>query len=396
MNRTINDNVGAFCMHDTVYIEGASSGPLVGLRFAAKDIFDIAGRTACCGNPDWLASHPPATSTAPVVQRLLDAGATLVGMTVTEELVMGLTGENPFYGAPINVAAPGRVCGGSSSGSAAAVRAGLVDFALGSDTAGSVRVPASFCGIYGMRPSHDRISPAGVFPFARSLDAAGWFARDSTLMRRVGDVLLDPPVADLPSRPGKFLLAEDAFAVVDENVRRALEPAVDRVADVLGKPEKIMMAGGTDLGDWARLIAVFREGEGWRTHREWIEGTKPRLSENGAMRMAKGSDVTDAQISAAQEERNRLGVHMASLLADGAILAVPAGPGVAPLRGGDQEAIWEIVWKNARINAVSALCGLPQISLPIASVDGLSMGLGLIAARGNDEMLLEIAETVVA
>ena len=396
MISSVNDNVGAFCVHDTVFIEGAPSGPLAGLRFAAKDIFDVAGRTACCGNPDWLATHPPATSTAPVVQRLLDAGATLVGMTVTEELVMGLTGENPFYGAPINVAAPGRVCGGSSSGSAAAVRASLVDFALGSDTAGSVRVPASFCGIYGLRPSHDRISPTGVLPFARSLDVVGWFARDSTLMRRVGDVLLDPPLADLPSHPGKFLLAEDAFAVVDENARRALEPAVDRVARILGEPERIMMAGGADLGDWARLIAVFREGEGWRTHRAWIERTGPKLSDNGAMRMAKGSDVTDAQIAAAQEERNRLGVHMASLLADGGILAVPAGPGVAPLRGGGQEAIWEIVWKNARINAVSALCGLPQISLPIASVDGLPMGLGLIAGRGNDELLLKIAEAIAA
>src|SRR5690606_16674798 len=123
MEKSARVEVNAFCVHDTVHRAGALAGTLAGLTFAVKDIYDIAGHAACCGNPDWLASHPPATRTAPAVQRLLDAGATLVGATITEELVMGLTGENPFYGAPVNVAAPGRVSGGSSSGSAAAVAA---------------------------------------------------------------------------------------------------------------------------------------------------------------------------------------------------------------------------------------------------------------------------------
>jgi amidase len=384
-------DLNVFCTHDRVHLRGAPAGPLAGLSFAAKDIFDIAGRTACCGNPDWLATHAPASRTAPAVKRLLDAGATLAGMTITEELVMGLTGENPFYGTPVNVAAPGRVAGGSSSGSAAAVAAGLVDFALGSDTGGSVRVPASFCGIYGLRPTHGRIPLEGVMPFAASLDVVGWFAREPAIMRRVGEVLLDP-VPSPPHRPGKLRIARDAFAVVGADIRAALAPAVERVARLLGAAEEVDMAGGVDLGGWSKVMAVFRESEGWATHRDWIARSKPKLSDNGAMRMKLGEQVTSDEIAAAERERTKIRARMSELLGDGAILVVPAAPDVAPPRGGGQDAIWRIVQKNARINAVAALAGLPQLSLPLAEVDGLPIGLGLIAAPGGDEMLLAIAE----
>ena len=384
--------LNVFCAHDAVHVRGAPAGPLAGLCFAAKDIFDVAGRAACCGNPDWLATHAPASRTAPAIGRLLDAGATLVGMTVTEELVMGLTGENPFYGTPVNVAAPGRVAGGSSSGSAAAVAAGLVDFALGSDTGGSVRVPASFCGIHGLRPTHGRIPLEGVMPFAPSLDVVGWFARDATVMRRVGEVLLDPVPSVLRGRPGRLRVARDAFAAVGAEIRAALAPAVERVARLLGVAEEVDMAGGVDLGEWAKVMAVYRESEGWATHRDWIARSKPKLSDNGAMRMKLGECITPEEIAATEPKRTEIRARMTGLLAGGAVLAVPAAPDVAPPRGGDQDAVWRIVQKNARINAVAALAGLPQLSLPLAEVDGLPIGLGLIAAPGGDEMLLRIAE----
>lgn len=383
--------INAFCIHDRVHIDGSPSGPLAGLIFAAKDIFDVAGRTACCGNPDWLATHPPATSTAPAIERLLAAGATLVGMTLTAELVMGLTGDNPFYGIPVNVAAPGRVTGGSSSGSAAAVAAELVDFALGSDTGGSVRVPASFCGIYGIRPTHGRIPLDGVMPFAPSLDAIGWFARDAALLRRVGEVLLDP-LAGVARRPGRFLVATDAFAVVPPAIRAALAPAVSQVAGLLGAPQEVAMAGGAELDEWSKLIAIYREGEGWRSHRDWIERHNPTLSDNGAMRMKLGAAVNEAAIAAAEPARAAVRARMTDLLAGNAVLAMPAAPDVAPPVGGDQDAIWEIVQRNARFNSVSPLAGLPQISLPLATGGGLPIGLGLMAAPGGDEMLLAIAE----
>ena len=187
----MDDPLGALVPHGHVEIAGRTAGPLAGVSFAVKDIFDVAGTVTGCGNPDWLAGHGAAERHAPAVQMLLDAGGRLVGKTVTEELAFSAVGINPHYGTPRNSAAPGRVPGGSSSGSAAAVGGGLVALALGSDTGGSVRVPASYNGIYGMRPSHGRISLAGVMPLAPSFDTVGWFARDPQLLATAGRVLLD-------------------------------------------------------------------------------------------------------------------------------------------------------------------------------------------------------------
>jgi amidase len=184
------DTLNAFCRHTHVEMPGAAHGPLAGLTFGLKDIYDVAGHKTGFGNPDWLRTHDAATVHAVVTKKLLDAGAALAGKTHTEEMAFSLTGENAHYGTPKNVAAPGRVPGGSSSGSAAAVAGKLVDFAIGSDTGGSVRAPASFCGIYGIRPTHGRVSLEGVCPLAPGFDTCGWFARDAYVLAVVGEVLL--------------------------------------------------------------------------------------------------------------------------------------------------------------------------------------------------------------
>ena len=208
---TIDDSLNAFCKDTDAYLEGAAGGPLSGLTFAAKDIFDVAGYVTGGGNPDWQATHEAAKHTAWVVSRLADAGATMVGKTITDEITRGIFGENAHYGTPVNPRAPGRVPGGSSSGSAAAVAGGIVDFALGSDTGGSVRVPASFCGLYGLRPTHGRIPLDGILLQAPSYDTIGWFARDADLFARIGAVLLH---SDIPqSRPRHLVIAEDAFEI---------------------------------------------------------------------------------------------------------------------------------------------------------------------------------------
>ncbi|MDH5535005.1 MAG: amidase family protein, partial [Betaproteobacteria bacterium] len=201
------DQLGAFCRHTHATMKGSGTGGLAGTTFAAKDIYNIAGHKTGFGSPDWLTTHEAATATAPVVQRLLDAGANLIGKTHTDEMAYSLNGENPHYGTPINPNAPGRIPGGSSNGSAAAVAGGLCDFALGSDTGGSVRAPASFCGIFGVRPTHGRILLDGVCPLAPSFDTVGWFARDAALLERVGQVLLND---NEPGVPGRLLLAQDA------------------------------------------------------------------------------------------------------------------------------------------------------------------------------------------
>ena len=205
----MKDPLGAFCRHVDIRVDGATVGPLAGLTFAAKDIYDVGGHTCCCGNPDWLATHPPAERTATAVTALLAAGATLVGKTLTDELAFSLNGENDHYGTPVNPAAPDRIPGGSSNGSASAVAGELVDTALGSDTGGSVRAPASYCGIYGIRTSHGAIPLDGVMPLAPSFDTVGWFARDAEMLERVGGVLLGDGAATPPRR---LLYVEDAFA----------------------------------------------------------------------------------------------------------------------------------------------------------------------------------------
>ena len=178
---SIADPFNAFVPGSAVHIKGASDGPLAGLKFAAKDIYDVAGFVTGGGNPDWARTHAPAENHAPVIQTLLDAGATLVGKTITDELTRGILGSNAHYGTPVNPRAPDRFPGGSSSGSACAVAGGLVDFALGSDTGGSVRIPASFCGIFGLRPTHGRIPLEGVMQQAPSFDTVGWFADDAEI-----------------------------------------------------------------------------------------------------------------------------------------------------------------------------------------------------------------------
>src|SRR5277367_5938552 len=205
----MNDPLGAFCRHCDVSIEGAAVGPLHGLTFAAKDNYQVAGFACCAGNPDWLRTHPPADSTAPAVRMLLDGGASLVGKTILDELAYSVAGENIHYGSPTNPRAPGRTTGGSSCGSAAAVAGGLVDFALGSDTGGSVRVPASYCGIFGSRPTYGRVSNEGVVPLAPSCDTVGWFARDAKVLRTVGEILIENLTEPRPIK--KILLVENLF-----------------------------------------------------------------------------------------------------------------------------------------------------------------------------------------
>src|SRR5437899_1158615 len=228
------DDINAFVPGPRVHIEGRPGGPLSGLSFAAKDLFDVAGHPTGGGNPDWARSNPAPTRHAWAVQRLLDAGATLIGKTITDEVSLGIVGENAHYGTPVNPRAPGRIPGGSSSGSASAVAGGLADIALGTDCAGSVRLPASFCGIHGFRPTHGRVRAEGAVALAPSFDAVGWFARDGGLLERVGRVLMPEPP---PPPPRRVLMATDAVALVGARVTAALQPGVDAVVGAVGRAE---------------------------------------------------------------------------------------------------------------------------------------------------------------
>ena len=222
----LDNRLGCFCPHGDIHIEGTQGGPLSGLTFAAKDLFDIEGHVTGAGNPDWLATHAPAPATASAVRKLLEAGASLQGKTITDELAYSLAGVNMHYGTPVNPACPDRLPGGSSSGSASAVAGGLVDTALGTDTGGSIRVPANNCGLYGIRTTHGQVAKDGLVPLADSFDTVGWFARDARTLARVGEVLLGPRES-FPA--GRLVIATDCFDLVGADVRAALKPLVDRL-----------------------------------------------------------------------------------------------------------------------------------------------------------------------
>lgn len=389
-----DDALGAFCRHTHVALKGSGSGPLKGLSFGVKDIYDIAGHKTGFGSPDWLATHEPATRTAPTVAALLAAGADMPGKTQTDELTYSLNGENAHYGTPVNVNAPGRIPGGSSSGSAAAVAGGLVDFALGSDTGGSVRAPASFCGLYGIRPTHGRVSLEGACPLAKSFDTAGWFARDAALLERVGRVLLgDSP---LPAQ-GPVLLADDAFALLDSAAGEALQPALDRATAVLGVPRKVTVSA-EGLPQWFQAFRVLQGAEIHAQLGEWVAQVKPKLGPGVKERIEWTATIKHAEIAQAQAQamRDAARARMDALLANNAVLLLPTVPDIAPLLNTPPAQLDDFRARAMSLLCIAGLAGLPQVTLPLATLNGCPLGLSLLAGRGNDVLLLALARRIAA
>ncbi|HTE15317.1 MAG TPA: amidase, partial [Burkholderiales bacterium] len=359
------DELGAFCRHTHVEMRGAPMGPLAGLTFGLKDIFDVAGHKTGFGSPDWLRTHDAAKVHSHVTKKLLDAGATLAGKTHTEEMAFSLTGENAHYGTPVNVAAPARVPGGSSSGSAAAVAGKLVDFAIGSDTGGSVRGPASFCGIYGIRPTHGRISLEGVCALAPGFDTCGWFARDAALLARVGEVLLGGRAA----APGRLLLAQDAFALAMPDAQQALQPALARIAKVLGKPEPVTVSS-EGLSAWFEVFRILQFAEIWETHREWVTRVKPNFGPAIGKRFEAVANSDPAEVARTVPRREAIAEHLGKLLAGNAILLLPSVPDIAPLLNCPHEQTTAFRERAMGMLCISGIGRLPQVSLPLATVNG--------------------------
>jgi len=385
---TIDDRLNAFCKDTDAYLEGVAGGPLSGLTFAAKDIFDVIGYITGGGNPDWKATHESAKHTAWAVSRLVEAGASMVGKTITDEITRGIFAENVHYVTPVNPRAPGRVPGGSSSGSAAAVAGGLVDFALGSDTGGSVRVPASFCGLYGLRPTHGRIPLDGILLQAPSYDTIGWFARDAELFARIGSVLLQSEIPRL--RPRRLLIAEDAFAVADHGVQQALRPIVEHAASIIGNCTTARLAP-TRLSDWAGQQQILQGREAWETARDWIDRVNPRFSFEVAERYRFASVISDAEVESAKATRTTIIEQMTAVLADGVVVCLPTTPTLAPPVG-ERLSIRNILRPRiSTLTCIAGTTGTPQINLPLAELDGLPIGLSLLGAKGSDEMLIAFA-----
>ena len=374
-----------------IRIDGAPGGPLAGMTFAAKDLFDVAGLPTGGGNPDWPRWHPIPTRHAWAVQRLLDAGATLIGKTITDEVSLGILGENAFDGTPLNPKAPDRVPGGSSSGSASAVAQGLCDTALGTDTGGSVRVPASFCGLHGIRPTHGRLDLTGMLPQAPTSDTTGWFARDARTFARVSAVMLGEPIATgLPSR---LVVAQDAFGLADEATAAALQPMVRRLAALVREAREEVMAP-PGLTAWARAQRTLQPWEAWQTFKEWIDRDNPRMAFSVARNLALATTIPESERQWAALVRAEARARLTALLPAGTILCLPTTPFPAPPKGLPLATLEPL---RARITCLAAhggLTGLPQVSLPGAHVDGLPVGLSIVGARGSDAALVAVARAM--
>ena len=384
----LNDNLNAFCKDTEAYLDGASGGPLSGLTFAAKDIFDVAGHVTGGGNPDWKATHPPAGRNAWIIQTLVDAGATMVGKTHTDELTRGILGENAHYGTPVNPRAPGRVPGGSSSGSASAVAGGLADFALGSDTGGSVRIPASFCGLYGLRPTHGRIPLDGILLQAPSYDTIGWFARDAATFARVGEAVFGNAIA--PGPPARVVIADDLFGECDSAVADALRPIAGRVAGLASSSDTLSLApDGVD--GWAWQQNTLQSIQAWESVKDWIDAVNPRFSYMVTERYALGTSFTQADIEAARATRDRARRRIDDVAPPGTFLCFPTSPVVAPLRDQPLSGKRASQARIIRLTCMGGTTGRPQLSMPLGEVEGLPVGLSIMGNRGDDEALIGFA-----
>ena len=386
----MHDPAHAFVPYPDVPVPAAPTGPLTGLYFAVKDLYDVAGYPTGGGSPFVLAMSGIKTRNAPVVQQLLDAGAHFVGKTVTDELAFSMNGNNAHFGAPINGAAPERITGGSSSGSASAVSSKLCDFALGSDTGGSVRAPANHCNLYGIRPTHGRISLEGTLDLAPSLDTCGWFARDAQTFARVGSVLLGKDAAPLPAKP-RLLRPTDVWSLVEAPVADALAEAVARTEQAFGQAADCRVA----LESWDAMYWNFRyiqAREAWLTDGPLIERFAPPLGPGVAERFAWSREVTDAQVQAARAFREKFRGLLATLLGKDGVLVMPTMPDIAPLRSEGEAGLETYRNRAIQMLCIAGLSGFPQISLPLAQRAGAPLGLSLLGPAGSDRSLIALAE----
>ncbi|TDV39476.1 amidase [Paraburkholderia caballeronis] len=376
----------AFVPGPRLRIAATGSGPLDGLRFAVKDLIDTAGVVTGGGNPDWLATHEPAARHAPCVAALLAAGASVDGRTITDELAYSLEGANDHYGTPANPRWPHALPGGSSSGSASAVASGAVDFALGTDTGGSVRVPAAFCGLWGIRPTHDAVSIDGVLPFAPCFDTVGWFARSGEMLARVADVLLaDQAQTPVPAR---IVRCAEAFAA-----RAANDPddaaRLDERAQRIGATDAIAVFDG-DAAGWLHTYQQLQDDAIRASLGAWIAVTSPRFGASIASRFARLATLDDAQVARARARRIDIARHLDALVA-GAVIALPTVPRALLDRAAPAAQLDAFYRDALTMDSIAALAGLPQVTVPLADDLDRPLALSLIGPRGSDRALIALA-----
>jgi len=379
-----------YCPQDVLRPQRNPEGPLADLTLVFKDLYHVAGECTGAGNPAWLKSHGPAPATSPVLAALLDAGIRCVGRVQTDELAYSLNGQNIHYGTPVNPAAPERLPGGSSSGSVVAVACGDADVGLGTDTGGSIRVPASYCGVYGIRPTHGRLSADNMVPLAPSLDTPGWFCRDARTLERVGTELF----GEAPATPkaGRLWLANDLLALLPVDLQTALAPALARISGRFEQVEPTELATRFGLTRLCDTFRVIQGRELWQQHGEWLRAHPDALAADIQARVNWAGTLTEAQEQQACAARLAWCEPLGQLLsAPGEWLCLPTTPDLAPRLTDTAESLATYRNRLLGFTAIAGLAGLPQVHLPLIRHQGVPFGLSLVGIAGADMELLALA-----
>lgn len=377
------------------------SGILNDLTFSVKDCIDIQDTISGFGNPTWAKTHPQALSNAVCVEQLLLEGATCLGKAIMDEFAYSLIGENHFYGTPLNPKQPDMVPGGSSSGSASSVASGIVDFSLGTDTGGSVRVPASNCGIFGFRPTHGRISVAGVIQLAPSLDTVGVLAKDFLTLKKVSSVLLGD---DLTNNHQQYKVK-----IIEEVINDCNKDIVNCTLDYLNKNDiKYSFIKLSDSIKEDNLIlklksmyALLHSCELWRIHGAWIESVKPELGPIAHYNFNNIAKVADRKlIGEITKLRQEFSDYLTNLLDGNTIFAFPTTPEHAPQKGvfssfPEKRTSSTYSERLIGINAIAGLAKLPQITIPINDYNNIPIGISFVAGSNQDKILFNFLEKVL-
>ncbi|KSU88643.1 amidase [Priestia flexa] len=377
----MNDKWNAF-LNKEIIAEPTNHGVLSGKTFALKDVFDVKGHTASAGNPYWLHTHEQASDHAEAVKSLLASGAKLTGVTHTDELMYGLNGENFHYGTPLHPINHNRIPGGSSSGSAVAVAAGLVDFAIGTDTGGSIRIPASYCGVYGFRPTHGSLSVKGLIPLAPSFDTVGFMAKDINTMVDVASVLFAFQ-ATAPSFEN-VVGVNNLFELTDEEACKKVEILLE---DHAVSYKNLQLS--YKLSECMEAFRTLQGIEIWRAHGEWIKRYNPTFGPDVAERFEWASTLKEEDMSDAKQIRDTITKELTHLLDGQTILVLPTAPGVAPLKNAVGPELQNRRLYTLQMTCLAGLAGLPQLTIPAGYVNQLPVGLSVIAGRNQDQQLVK-------
>jgi len=383
--------LNAFVPGERFLIGPAGPGTLNGLQFAVKDLFDIKGRVTGAGNVAWKEQHGPATKNAIVIDLLLNEGATCVGKTITDELAFSLDGENAHYGAPDNPDCPGCITGGSSSGSASLVAHKAVDFALGTDTAGSVRVPASFCGVYGYRPTHNAVPADGVHPLAGSFDVVGWFANSSDILEKVGEVLIKEKTEKQKFK--KIILCEELFSMISPEYK----PVFGKIIDLLKQKTSGVELKKIFDNRLPEIVEMLRNIQWWefnQEHGRWIFENLNSFGEEIRGRIENIGTVTKDDYIREKTTQKKFTEQIKEMIGDEKIIIFPTVNDKAPRKGRNISEARKARSILMNYTCLSTVTGLPQVSIPVKKGIDRPIGLSVVAPWKQDEALFEYVKEI--